>query len=1174
MTATAIGRILIKVLSRLLPAIAVVIVLLCAGLSAWLATPAASRRISLILSDVLRQPTRISGLHLSLTGLRVTGLAVANPSGFSSGTLLSVRSLTVNPVWSAVARGEKRFRTIEVDGVRLVLEKNGSGEWNFNRFSHLWAGKKPAATETFIRRLAVSDTAISVNGRSLDNLALVIADLATRGSMESGISLDCKDAGGSPFHLEGKGRLGAAPAASLTLRAPAVSLDAYARYLKHGSPLQLAGGRGSVELDASLDGERAALRCALDVDRVHLLAKGERLPLRASLLVKAGYDAGSDAATLDEAVARIDDAVRLRATGRVKGVKSGERRFVADLALDTLELGDLLPLLPGGIGRDLGLKGRIGDAGLHLSGDGGRGITAGEGRLRLTGGEVQRKGVLICNGLAADLRLARSNDGWAVTGTAERRGSGGEPLVGNLSLPLSLRLSRKMGLLAADIDPFSARLSGLPIIGEFHLDPAAPTPCRLRVVVPETGLARLQQFVPEVKAVLGAGTAAAEVTAAGRSIGDLAGRGTVRLTGVALKSGGRSIALAKGKVTADFAGIARTAAVTGSLTLDGGSVDGKHFAAASAFSLRDGAFTLQNGTANIERLALGFSSVGGTLPRADASGRLPIALSIAGLRVQQGDVFMSGGGGSINLTRLKEGSASWLAGGGTFGVNEVSCKGTSLGPCSLRLNLDRGTGVATLTASPFGGHLEGTVSADPADMGKGIGFSVKFAGFEGAGLDRLAGRREGWHLAGGRVGGNAAGTYSGAKGVSAAGELAGDALTVAAPGGKTAVAGAGLRLQAKVAGPDLTVQRCLLTTSGMSVGLHGELARYAAADRKGSFSIEMSATPISAILDDFVNLLPMSLQEASAGGTAAFRSKVQFNGKTVTAAGALDLGNASLDIPTHKLAVSGIRGTIPFSVATAGAHLPARRDILTFSRDNFPQLLTSVAKGTRGGQQLVIDRMKFSVMEIAGARFAFRAGDGVTEIEEAEIPFSGGMIRGSGAFVVRNGPVYDANLLISDVSLRELCSSFAAIKGYISGKVDGIVSLRGEKGGVGGLKGFVDLWTRSGKSEKRLVSKEFLQKLAGKNLKGFFFRNDRPYDRGEITAYLDGGYLTFGVLDISHTNFFGIRDLSVSVAPVSNRITLDHLFLSIKQAAERGKAAKGGESPAETPVQTEFKWQE
>jgi hypothetical protein len=179
---------------------------------------------------------------------------------------------------------------------------------------------------------------------------------------------------------------------------------------------------------------------------------------------------------------------------------------------------------------------------------------------------------------------------------------------------------------------------------------------------------------------------------------------------------------------------------------------------------------------------------------------------------------------------------------------------------------------------------------------------------------------------------------------------------------------------------------------------------------------------------------------------------------------------------------------------------------------------------------------------------------------------------GRGFFRYQGGAQYGADILIHDLSLRELCNSYPGIKGYLSGRVDGFVSLFGKEKGVSDMKGLVNIWTRGVKDEKMLVSKEFLQKLAGKKIKGLFFQNDRSYDRGEIGAYLDEGYMTFTTLDISHTNFLGIKDLSVSVAPVQNKINLEHLFTTIREAAARGKAATGGEAPA--PASSDFRWEE
>jgi hypothetical protein len=104
--------------------------------------------------------------------------------------------------------------------------------------------------------------------------------------------------------------------------------------------------------------------------------------------------------------------------------------------------------------------------------------------------------------------------------------------------------------------------------------------------------------------------------------------------------------------------------------------------------------------------------------------------------------------------------------------------------------------------------------------------------------------------------------------------------------------------------------------------------------------------------------------------------------------------------------------------------------------------------------------------------------------------------------------------------------------------------------------------------------------LAKQKLSGFFFRSDRSYDQAEIKALMESGYLSFQTLHLVHTNLFGVRDLNVSIAPTQNRIALDHLFDSIKQAAVRGNATSKEpqpapeQAPAEGPAIQEFKWGE
>ena len=71
------------------------------------------------------------------------------------------------------------------------------------------------------------------------------------------------------------------------------------------------------------------------------------------------------------------------------------------------------------------------------------------------------------------------------------------------------------------------------------------------------------------------------------------------------------------------------------------------------------------------------------------------------------------------------------------------------------------------------------------------------------------------------------------------------------------------------------------------------------------------------------------------------------------------------------------------------------------------------------------------------------------------------------------------------------------------------------------------------------------------------YLRDRDFDKGEMSLYLQNGYIIFKELEISNRNFLGIQDLSVKVAPLNNRIAIDQLMWSITEAASRAKKADG-----------------
>ena len=291
--------------------------------------------------------------------------------------------------------------------------------------------------------------------------------------------------------------------------------------------------------------------------------------------------------------------------------------------------------------------------------------------------------------------------------------------------------------------------------------------------------------------------------------------------------------------------------------------------------------------------------------------------------------------------------------------------------------------------------------------------------------------------------------------------------------------------------------------------------------------------------------------------------------------GEASLARAGFEIPGQKVGASDMTGTIPVSLAIAGAAEPKKNRKRNYQQDNYPAFLSYLQQAAQSGHTFTIGKLRFGGIELGETTLGIRAENGLVEMTSLKSEFLAGTLLGTGFFRSGEQIQYGADLALNNLSLRALCSSFPKIKGYISGKVDGIANLYGEGKGLNGLIGVINIWTRSAPDEKMLVSKDFLQKLAGKKLKGIFFQNDRPYDHGEIRGYLEKGYLVFDVLDISHTTIFGVRDLSVSVAPVQNKIAIEHLFNSIKEAASRGKVVGGGgEGAAPAPVETEFKWEE
>jgi len=146
------------------------------------------------------------------------------------------------------------------------------------------------------------------------------------------------------------------------------------------------------------------------------------------------------------------------------------------------------------------------------------------------------------------------------------------------------------------------------------------------------------------------------------------------------------------------------------------------------------------------------------------------------------------------------------------------------------------------------------------------------------------------------------------------------------------------------------------------------------------------------------------------------------------------------------------------------------------------------------------------------------------------------------------------DLLVEGLSLQAICDAFPPIKGYISGKVNGLAHLSIRDYTLDNSLGGARFWAVNSPQERKEISRELIEKLAGQRIRYFnLFGQDRRYDRGVLDVSFKRGDLSFHELDISHTTM-GIKDLDIKIAPTFNKIGLIHLLESISEATERIKA--------------------
>lgn len=1169
-----------KILSLLALSVAGLLLLIVLALWIYLSTSLPASQLSKLVTAEIKQQFTVEKVRLSGRTLILEGVRLENPAGFPKVALVSADSSAVAPQWWSVLRGGQRFRLIDLRGIAVNLEKDARGVWNFAHLQQTLARKKPEKppVETFIRELRVKDGAVKVQGQGVQGISLRVFDLATGGSRESEFNISFEDLAQNQYQLKGKARPGKDAALDLALKAPKLDLEKVALLLKQKNPALFRGGIGGLQVDATLHGGELATRGDFRFGGLQLPVAGGRkaLPVEGALDFAVDYSSRSDEAKLLPSTMRVENLAKVTAEGAVRGV-SGTRQYRVRMAMNQVDLAILNLLLSESSRKSLLYGGRISGESFEITGDRSNGLTSAVGTLRLGEGKLSKGDDLLVDGLSGTATLSRRSGAIVANGKLVASRGSEAALFQSLDLPLNLTLSRKFKLLEADFPALSATVKGVPLRGRITYQAANASPLFAALQIPPTSAPAFNPLLQRYGLQAQSGTASGTVQARGKGAGEITAQAEIQLAALRGVRGKEPFTVKKGSLTTDLERKGKLFSARGRAAVAGAAFNGKAGDADFQYSLNDKQLVISNAQIDIAGSRIAIKQLATVLPERQSAGGVttyPLHVDVAGATVKQRDLQFSEMTGRLRGSFKSDSNGRWLEGGA-----ELSSKAVWQGKYStvpaVQMKFSRSGVQAKLAGQALGGVLGGSASFDPFAPASGGSFDVRIQDAKLAAAASLLPQNFTVRPAGGVLDLRVDGRYGGGKALSYRFQSKGNDITLNNAAGRSIVSGASLSASGAMAGEQLTIDQAVVSAGPeVSLRLKGALNQVLSPKREGYFDFSLQRVSLNGIIDPFVNVLPAFIQEATASGSVAAEGRVDLKGDKRIVQGTLQLDDAGLEVPSQKLVVTGVDGKIPFSLDPSSTSGGRTRDPVSFSRENYPKLLEQMRKTPVSGEVVTARKITFGAIEFGKSSFRLSAANGITEISSLSTSIYDGTILGKGLISVRDKLHYRADFLVNDVSLRTV-SRTLPIQGYISGRVDGVMSFNGAGKGVANLTGFVHLWAREGrgrKGEKMTVSKEFLQRLAKQKLTGFFFTSDRRYDDAEIKAILEKGDLTFDALRIVNNNMFGVRDLSVTIAPGQNRIALGHLLESIREAATRGKPS--GEQPAEPASTPEFKWGE
>jgi len=342
------------------------------------------------------------------------------------------------------------------------------------------------------------------------------------------------------------------------------------------------------------------------------------------------------------------------------------------------------------------------------------------------------------------------------------------------------------------------------------------------------------------------------------------------------------------------------------------------------------------------------------------------------------------------------------------------------------------------------------------------------------------------------------------------------------------------------------------STGNIFTSISGIVKRFEKKDRSVEIKANLPEVKVTDIRDSFWDIFPDSLLYAGLDGSISSDVSIDYSNSGLTVNGELMLKDVLLEGENREYSVGPINGLVPIAYAKTDSKQKTIK-MPSFERSEFDNLYKSYSQETIADSynRLTIGSLSYGFRFLENINVWIKQNGSVLNIGQFNGNIFGGRLNGSATIDISNGLNYRVGILLKGLSLTKLCDGIEPIKGYISGKVDGIANLKGPGVGISQLIGKADFWAYSTDDEKTKISREFLHKIGGPSIKRYL--GDRRFDKGIMSLYLQNGFAIFKELEISNRNFIGITDLSVKVMPFNNRISIDHLTWTIIEAAQRAK---------------------